>query len=583
MEPIPDSPDQGLQELPQLADAALLDEIYKTALMPDRYDALMQSWGARIEAAVFALDQSDDTLRRTPTLDASVAYLNTSMAVLKALDAMNARFDPDEARGARLRLVMNLAGRVVWFNGHAQAVFNLSRLSRLAQLGLCPQNEQRLAELLKQLDAPGPQRVPPVVLRLAGRSEEHCRYLIARQIDQPDGDRLVLIEEMDSGWTPMLAHMLQASFSLTARELEIVEALSAGQTLAELSAMTGRQVSTLRTQLKSILRKTSTRSQAQLVRLVLSMASHAGAPPAAPEGLDHHVEYFTLPDGRSLPFSTFGPATGRPVLFIHGMLDGYSFLQDFDALLARAQLRIIAPERQGFGRARLASSAEEAPARFVADICTLLDSMEIADLPVVGHMSGAVYAFAMAAYAPQRVQAVINVAGGVPIMSLQQFRHMSARQRTVAFTARFAPAALPLVLHAGIRQIASGGVEAFVRSLYEGTVHDSLAFMDPGIRTRIIEGVRFATAQGYKGFEIDSFHVVRDWSEMIDASLCPVILIHGAHDPVVSVASVENLAARLGPRCQTVISPLHGQTILYVQPACLIDTLVGVTGAARQM
>ncbi|MCC5992983.1 MAG: alpha/beta fold hydrolase [Rhodobacteraceae bacterium] len=525
---------------------------------------------------MFALDSDEDSLRHTATLDASVAYLNTSMAVLRAFDAMNARFEPEEARGARLRLVLNISGRVVWFNGHAQAVFNLSRMSSLAQLGLSAENEQRLEALLKQLDMPGPVVVPPVVLRLAGQTDEQCRYLIARQITQPEDDKLVLLEEMESSWTPMLAHMLQASFSLSVREVEIVEALSAGQTLAELSAMTGRQVSTLRTQLKSILRKTSTRSQAQLVRLVLSMASHAGAQPAAPEGLDPEAEFFTLPDGRILPYATFGPATGRPVLFVHGMLDGYSFLQDLDMLLSRAQLRIIAPERQGFGRAKLASTAEEAPDRFVADICALLDAMGIADLPVVGHMSGAVYAFAMAAYAPQRVRGVINVSGGVPIISLQQFRHMSARQRTVAFTARFAPAALPLVLHAGIRQIASGGIEAFVHSLYEGSMCDSVALSDPRIRARIIEGVRFATAQGYKGFEIDSFHVVRDWSEVIAASQCPVALIHGAHDPVVSVTSVQHLATRLGPRCTPIIAPLHGQTVLYAQPALLIEALVAM-------
>lgn len=569
----PDSQPKYSSVMPQLADAQLLDEIYKTALMPNRYDALMQSWGARIEAAVFALDNGDATALSAPTIDASVAYLNTSMAVLKAFDALNGRFDPDDDGAARAKVVVNAAGRVVWFNGHAQAAFTLSRNSTLAQLALDPDNAAKLQAMLQRLNLPGPSVPGPVVLRSGAQPDGQPRYLIARQIAQPDDEKLLLLEDMESGWTPMLAHMLQSSFSLSARELEIVEALSVGQTLAEVSDMTGRQVSTLRTQLKSILRKTATRSQTQLVRLVLNMASHAAAQPALPDSAAPEGQFFTLPDGRILPYSTFGPPTGRAALFIHGMLDGFSFLKDSEHLLKKANIRIIAPERGGFGSARLACTPENAPRQFVSDICALLDGLNIADLTVIGHMSGAVYAFAMAAHAPLRVQAVVNVSGGVPITSLQQFRHMSARQRTVAFTARFAPAALPLVLHAGIRQIASGGVEEFVHSLYEAAPYDRTALADPAIKARIIEGVCFATMQGYKGFEADSFHVVRDWSDVIAASQCPVVLIHGAHDPVVSAVSVQELADRLGERCRAVIMPEHGQTVLYAKPAALLDRL----------
>ena len=558
----------------QLADAQLLDEIYKTAMMPNRYDALMHSWGARIEAAVFDLASSDAAKLNAATIDASVSYLNTSMAVLKAFDALHGRFYPDDDGAARARLLLNAAGRIVWFNGHAQAGLGLSRNSKLAQLALDADSNTKLKAMLLRLNLPGLSVPAPIVLRVMAQPDDPPRYLIAQQMTQPDDEKLLLLEDIDAGWTPMLANILRSSFSLSTRELQIAEALAAGQTLAEVSDMTGRQVSTLRTQLKSILRKTATNSQAQLVRLVLSIAAHLErkTPVGTPAG--DYVSQHVLPDGRAMPYHVFGPATGRPVLYIHGMLDGLLQFATLGPALKKANLRIIAPERPGFGSAQTdASPIKDRPSRFCADICNLLNALGIARLPVVGHMTGSVYTFAIAAQASQRISAIYNVAGAVPIRDLAQVRQMSKRQRTVAFTARFFPSALPLILLAGIRQIKAGGISNFIHAHYENSPVDINAFSDPQIASVMTDGVQFGIAQGYHAVEADINQVVQNWSELISASTCPVTLLHGRHDKVVIAESVVALAQDLGERCRLILSETAGQTLFYTQPDLVIAAL----------
>ena len=82
---------------------------------------------------------------------------------------------------------------------------------------------------------------------------------------------------------------------------------------------------------------------------------------------------------------------------------------------------------------------ETAPDRFAADIEDLLDHLGIECVGLVGHKAGSVYAFAAAARLGDRAGVVVSVAGGVPIISSEQFSDMSARQRLVAYTARYTP------------------------------------------------------------------------------------------------------------------------------------------------
>ena len=69
------------------------------------------------------------------------------------------------------------------------------------------------------------------------------------------------------------ASALAQAFTLTRREAGLAAALLQGQTLNEHAAARGVKITTVRTQLLSLMRKTDTRSQADLVRLLSGYAA----------------------------------------------------------------------------------------------------------------------------------------------------------------------------------------------------------------------------------------------------------------------------------------------------------------------
>ena len=86
-----------------------------------------------------------------------------------------------------------------------------------------------------------------------------------------------------------------------------------------------------------------------------------------------------------------------------------------------------------------------------------------------------------------------------------------------------------------------------------------------GIAETILDGYRYTVAQGPKAFHIDAWHVTRNWSALVDASTCPVHMIHGSEDPVVTIDSVRAFAAA---RNRVTLHELtgEGQLILYGRP-----------------
>jgi len=553
-------------------DPDLLRAVYQTAVTPDSYDALMERWQAQMDAAVAALAPEDKSREETDgliDLSRTLPHLETSVQILESLGRQ-----PRAGRGGArnpatgVHLMLDAKGRIVWYNSQAGRSFGLGRSSRLDALGLDEAADERLSRALAQMAEGSATGVTPRPLALAVRLEDASPlHLVASPVNADDGGTLMSLRSAGGDWNRLLAEMMREAFDLSDAELGIIGQLVEGYDLAEIAAARDRQLNTVRTQVKAILKKTHTHTQSQIIRLALNLAAHL---PETGEGerLRADVQFVALPNGRRMPYRVLGPANGRPVIFLHGMLDGIAITEAIAKELHERGIKLIAPERPFFGSAPGAPTApREALAAFSADLEVLCEHLKLSDSVVLGHMAGAVYAFAFADRAPGRVRAIVNVAGGVPITSPRQFAAMSPRQRLVAYTARYTPSALPFILRAGIRQIDAGGERKFVEALYTASPLDQQACRQQEIFQIITDGVRYAVAQGHAAFEVDSYHVVRDWSKVAHASSCPVHLVHGRHDPVVTCESVEGFAAALGERAQLHVCEEAGQLVYYTQPS----------------
>lgn len=162
-------------------------------------------------------------------------------------------------------------------------------------------------------------------------------------------------------------------------------------------------------------------------------------------------------DGRRVSYADYG--SGPTVLLIHGMAGSWRNWLLNVPTLARDQ-RVIAVDLPGFGDSD-ALPRGAAFGQYVDVIAGLLDTLGIEDVAVVGHSFGGLVALSLAEGRPDRVAAVVLVAGGGVELSLP---------RLTAIRAAFALLHVLLLVPGAVRVLRSPRA---ARLLLAPIVHDT--------------------------------------------------------------------------------------------------------------
>jgi pimeloyl-ACP methyl ester carboxylesterase len=113
-------------------------------------------------------------------------------------------------------------------------------------------------------------------------------------------------------------------------------------------------------------------------------------------------------------YAEAGPATGPPVILLHGWpYDIYSFV-DVAPLLASAGYRVIVPYLRGYGTTRFLSNEtfrNGQPSAVAVDVIALMDALNIQKATIGGFDWGARTANIIAALWPERCKAMVSVSG----------------------------------------------------------------------------------------------------------------------------------------------------------------------------
>lgn len=142
----------------------------------------------------------------------------------------------------------------------------------------------------------------------------------------------------------------------------------------------------------------------------------ATAPPAPPRRggprSDAGVATVRLDDDRRLAYAEYGRPDGAPVVFLHGTPGSRRLARLFDAAAREHGVRVLAPDRPGYGR------STPWPDRSIRDagavVGAVLDDADVGTAGLVAFSGGAPHALATAASHPDRLTRVDVVSGATP-------------------------------------------------------------------------------------------------------------------------------------------------------------------------
>lgn len=275
----------------------------------------------------------------------------------------------------------------------------------------------------------------------------------------------------------------------------------------------------------------------------------------------------SLGGGRHIAYTDIGDESGPCVFFFHGAPLSRLHLVGFEARFAALGLRVVSPDRPGYGR----SSPQ--PGRSMADwpkdVAALADALGIGRFLVAGHSSGGPYGVACAAVLTDRVLAGAVLAGvtdmawpgawdGYVEDEIRLMRMPDEGAALAWCTERFG---------------ADGG--GFLEHPWEFPAPDAAVLADETFGRAVAEAFR----QGIAGYAQDVHVQGRPWPFDPGRICAPVVVVHGALDTLVPVAHSRRTAA-LVPGSSFREYPGHGHlTILSELPGIASALAFGPAGS----
>ncbi len=546
--------------------AEIVDRLYEVALDPIRLEDLLEVWEERVTALrVGALDNAvplDD-----PEID---AHVNRARVFLDRYEATRAEGGyrvmlDDIPRSAAF--VSDGGPRVTACNRAAARAFGLAEGGPVAALPFDPEDVETLRGVIRKVASGRAEKV--ATLRIRSGVTGSPVILRVSALDEP-GLALVLSTELF--WPDDFSHTVQEAFGLTVAEVEIVRGITLGLPLKEIAEQRGRSIETVRTQARSILAKTETHSQSELVRVVLGLMDVALLPAVAPNmrgnaGAMEPLPFssFRGPGGRSLDYIEFGDPKGTPLLYMH--LD-YGLIRWPAAAerQARSQgLRVVVLVRAGYGRSALLAKGVDHVQGCAEDYAALLDHLGIERAAVICLGADLRFALALSNLRPGLVSGILGCAAQLPLRTAAQYERMDKWQRFILANARYAPKVLPFLVQAGFSLARKLGKEKFFAQVNGGSPADMETFADPEVRAAVLEGSEIclgARTSAHEAFTRECISSERDWSGLIHAVKVPVRLLQGDQDPQTPVLTIRELMVDY-PELTIEFLPRTGQLLFF--------------------
>lgn len=541
----------------------MLGVAYEVPGEADRFDAFLDA----AMAYFFGDDEDNGRLAEdVPRHSGDDAKLETHRERISALIEEASR---REAVGAdSFHAVLEVSARTGWVIGNDSAA-QLTGQTFPCRLDDLPLDTMAIAQIRQAKRTNQPQIQDRIILTDvdAGQSQA-CLALIQRPKDLND---IVQVSLSYIHWSPELMDRLRSAFGLTASETEILEGYLGNLSQKEIACKRERALETIKGQSKSILRKTGCARMSDVVQLCASIAYlmrqlPTEAPAQSAETWvtpTRGMSFLNMADGRQMAWYRIGSGS-RPILYVHGYMQGPFFTPDFLRRLRKADLHLVAPSRPGFGYTNPSRSRDRHDKTVVKDVLALVEHLGHDRIGLCVHHGGAPHGFRIAKALGARLTEMLVVGGTIPFDEDVHLPNMNPMSRFAAAASRHAPSVMKMALSVGLPVYRRRGTVAFLRKQFARSPVDLNALDDPLLQEVLSEGLYHAVEQGTEAWIRDGSAVMADWRADLDAVRVPVTWLKAGEDTVIST---EHVRAQLEHRKNVDLKILPGHALNLIHTA----------------
>ena len=257
----------------------------------------------------------------------------------------------------------------------------------------------------------------------------------------------------------------------------------------------------------------------------------------------------SLKDGRIISYAEYGDPQGLPMIGFHGMPGSRLFMKAFGNTAQAAGVRLIAPERPGYGY----SSADPGGTLlgYTDDVESLADALNLERFVVLGASGGGPYAQACAYRLPQRLRLAAMISSTGPFYWPGSMSGMASVNRRIFTLGRIAPGLVGFLLPLLIRS----SLPSMNKHVLAGTSPNPS--LGPKVFAIIAADQAEVIRSGGKGIVYDMKNYWRPWKINFGEIKLKFMIWHGEADDLAPSASVRHVASLL-PNCTATFFPGEG-------------------------
>lgn len=555
--------------------AEIVERLYDVAVDPIRLEELLEVWEGRAAPLRDSAIPLED-----PEIEGHLARATVFLDRYEAAQGAGAPRSVLEDIPRSAAFLADGGTVIAGCNRAAGVAFGISEGGPFQALPFEPEDREVLSGVIRKVAGRKAEKV--VTLRIRSTVTGSPVILRVSPVEGGTGRPLALVVSTELVWPEGFAATVQEAFGLTAAEVEIVRGITLGLPLRDIAEARGRSVETVRTQVRSVLAKTETHSQSELVRVVLGLMDVALVPLG---GVATQTERGGLEerpwremrgtDGRRLTWIEFGDPGGVPVLYMHLDFGLIRWPATAERSAKMRGLRVIVPVRAGYGRTEPFLKGTDHLAGVARDYAAVLDHLGLKLAVVIPLGADLRYALNLANQRPDLVQGVVGAACQLPIRTPAQYERMDKWQRFILANARYAPKVLPFLVQAGFSLARRLGKDAFFRQVNGGSAADMETFARPEVKAAMLEGsdVCLATKwSAHAAFTAECIGSEKDWSAVVRAVRVPVVLLQGDQDPQSPVQTIRELAVDY-PHLKVRFLPNTGQLLFFAEWPQVLDAV----------